>query len=90
MPHSAAVVVDSITERDNGLLDIFAYVYVERDSQKGIIIGKNGSMLKEIGKSARLELEAIFNTKVYLEIRIKLRKNWRKKEADLRKMGYEK
>jgi GTP-binding protein Era len=90
VPHSAAVVVDSITERDNGLLDIFAYVYVERDSQKGIIIGKNGSMLKEIGKSARLELEAIFNTKVYLEIRIKLRKNWRKKEADLRKMGYEK
>ncbi len=88
IPHSVAVVVDYMEERENNVLYINAIAYVERESQKGIIIGKNGSMLKEIGKSARLELEVILNIKIFLEIRVKLKKNWRKNESSLRNMGY--
>lgn len=89
IPHSTAVVVDAMEERDNNLLYINAIIYIERDSQKGIVIGKGGSMLKSIGQAARKELEGIFNEKVFLDLRVKVRKNWRKNEAYLKNMGFD-
>ena len=77
VPHSVAVTVSELEERDNGLLYIGANIYVERDSQKGIIIGKQGAMLKKIGAAARWEIEKIFGCRVYLDIRVRAKKDWR-------------
>ena len=77
IPHSVAVAVTSMEERENGMLYVEATIYVERDSQKGIIIGKKGAMLKNIGSAARAEVEKIFACKVYLELRVKAKKDWR-------------
>ncbi len=89
IPHAVAVVIEEMQERENGMLYLNAAVYVERDSQKGIIIGRGGSMLKEIGQLARRELEAIFGSQVYLELWVKVKKSWRDDEAALRSLGYE-
>ncbi|NLN21557.1 MAG: GTPase Era, partial [Syntrophomonadaceae bacterium] len=77
IPHAVAVVIEQMQQRPNGVLYIAGVIYVERDSQKGIIIGKKGGMLKEIGKLARQELEAIFGSRVYLELWVKVKKDWR-------------
>ena len=77
VPHSVAVTVPVMEERDNGLLYVEAIIYVERDSQKGIIIGKRGAMLKHIGSAARTEIEKIFGCRVYLELRVRAKKDWR-------------
>ena len=87
LPHSIAVVVDEI-ERDETLTRISAVVYVERDSQKGIVIGKGGSMLKEIGTRAREELEAMLGTRVYLELRVKVMKEWQRDPRALDRLGF--
>jgi GTPase len=63
-------------------------IYVERDTQKGIVIGKNGAMIKQIGAAARAELEAILEVKVFLELHVKVLKNWREDESLLRRLGY--
>lgn len=89
IPHAVAVVIESMQERENGLLDLNAVIYVERDSQKGIIIGSGGKMLKEIGKRARQELEAIFGNKIYLQLWVKVKKSWRDDETALRSFGYD-
>jgi GTPase len=90
IPHSVAVEVSSMELRKNkDLLDIQAVIYVEKDSQKKIIIGKNGSMLKEIGTEARHELERVFGNPVFLDLWVKVKKDWRKKENNLRQFGYE-
>ncbi len=65
-----------------------AIIYIERDSQKGILIGKGGSMLKRIGSSARIELEALFGAKLYLKLLVKVRKNWSRDSSALRRLGY--
>lgn len=89
VPHSVVVEVDSMSEReDKTVLDITANIYVERLSQKGIIIGAGGRLLKEIGTRARLELESLFNCKIYLQLWVKHRENWRKDERALRRFGY--
>ena len=88
VPHAVAVMVEEFKERREGMLYISATVYVERDTQKGILIGKGGQMLKTIGAAARLEIEKAFEAKVYLELSIKVRKNWRKDERELRRLGY--
>lgn len=88
VPHSVAVVIDNMQERENGLLYINAIIYVERDSQKGILIGRGGGMMKEIGRLARQELEAIFGNKVYLDLWVKVKKGWRDDETALRFFGY--
>ncbi len=77
VPHSLAVTVSAMEERDNGLLYIEANIYVERDSQKGILIGKHGAMLKKIGENARREIERIFACRVYLDLRVRAKKDWR-------------
>lgn len=89
VPHAVAVAVEDMQERKNGLFYINAVVYVERDSQKGILIGRGGGMLKEIGQLARQELEAIFGNRVYLDLWVKVKKAWRDDETALRSFGYE-
>ena len=87
VPHSVAVVIDLI-EEEGDLVNVYASIFVERKSQKGILIGKQGSMLKRIGKMARLELEKLWGMKVYLNIQIKVREGWRRKATDIRDFGY--
>lgn len=89
IPHSTAVVLDAMEERDNNMIYIDAIIYLERDSQKGIVIGKGGTMLKQIGQLAREEIEGLLNAKIYLDIRVKVKKNWRKEVSYLKKMGYD-
>jgi GTP-binding protein Era len=89
IPYATAVVVDDMEwEEEQNLLRVEAIVYVERESQKGIIIGKGGEMLKRIGQAARVELEALFGAKLFLKIWVKVRKNWSKDQAALRRLGY--
>lgn len=88
VPHATAVVVEEITQRSNDLLYIDAVIYIERESQKGIIIGKEGQRLKEIGSSVRREIEVLFGSKIYLELRVRVKKNWRRQEQYLHQMGY--
>lgn len=89
IPYAVAVLVDEMKEREGeGIVDIQATIYVEKDSQKGIIIGAGGRMLKQIGQEARQEIERIMGTRVYLGLWVKIRKAWRKDEEALRRFGY--
>jgi GTP-binding protein Era len=88
VPHSVAVQVEEFKERSSGLVYISATICVEKDSQKGILIGKDGEMLRKIGAAARREIEALLETRVYLELWVKVRKNWRKREVEVRRLGY--
>ena len=87
VPHSIAVDIDEMKKRNNGDIYIRATIYVERDSQKGIIIGKNGEMLKNIGKLARPEIEMLIGTKVYLDLWVKVKKNWRNSQGAIQNFG---
>jgi GTP-binding protein Era len=88
VPHSVAVVVDQFDERQNGIVHIAATIYVERESQKGILIGSGGQMLKQISADARHAIQRLLDTKVFLEVWVKVRKNWREDEREVRRMGY--
>ncbi len=89
VPHAVAVVVEEFKERRPDLTYIGANIFVEKDSQKGIIIGEGGKMLKRIGRAARREIEELLTGhKVYLELWVKVRKKWRKDEDELRRLGY--
>ncbi len=80
VPHSVAVIIEEIKERENGTTYIRANIYVERDSQKGIIIGQKGQMIKKIGESARKDIEYFIESKVYLDLFVKVKKDWRNKD----------
>ncbi|MBO8164099.1 MAG: GTPase Era [Brevibacillus sp.] len=89
VPHSIAVVVEEMKRREDGhTVYIYAAIYVERDSQRGILIGKNGEMLREIGKRARIDIERLLGNKVYLELWVKVKKDWRNQERMLRNFGF--
>jgi GTPase len=93
LPHSIAVVVEEMYLRpdrpeDKPLLEIHANLFVERDSQKGIVIGHKGARLKEVGSAARLQIEAILGTPVYLDLRVKVAKDWQRDPRQLRKLGF--
>jgi GTP-binding protein Era len=88
IPYSSAVVVEDMTERENGGAYISATIYLEKDSQKGILVGKGGSMIKKIGRDARFEIERFMGFKVYLELQVKVKPKWRKDIKSLRKLGY--
>ncbi|AGX05559.1 MULTISPECIES: GTPase Era [Bacillaceae] len=89
IPHSLAVVIDKMERReDKDVINVMATVIVERDSQKGIVIGKQGAMLKEIGKRARTDIENLLGSKVYLELWVKVQKDWRNKMSQLRDFGF--
>lgn len=88
IPHAVAVEVDEFRERSAERSYISAVLYVERDSQKGILVGKRGRMIRDLGRAARLELEQMLETKVYLELRVKVQRNWRKDDEFLRRLGF--
>ena len=97
LPHSLAVVIDEVETREgrgnedgelSPMVDVHAILYVERDSQKGIIIGKGGARLREVGTAARLQIETLLGTKVYLDLRVKIAKNWQRDPKQLGRMGF--
>ncbi len=87
VPHSIAVDVDEFTRRDNGTIFIRATIYVERDSQKGILIGKGGAMLKNVGKAARPEIEMLLGAKIFLDLWVKVKRDWRNSIGALQSFG---
>ena len=87
VPHSIAVDVDEFTEREGGSIFIRATIYVERDSQKGILIGKHGAMLKHVGAAARPEIEMLLGTKVFLDLWVKVKRDWRNSIGALKSFG---
>ena len=88
IPHGIAVVIDQMKERPNGLIDIDATIVCERESHKGIIIGKNGGKLKKIGTSARTEIQNLMDTQVNLKLWVKVRKEWRDSDLYMKNYGY--
>ncbi|MDX9870801.1 MAG: GTPase Era [Clostridia bacterium] len=88
VPHAVAVTIEQLERRSEQLLYIAASIYVERDSQKGIIIGKNGERLKAIGSRARVDIERLLGSKTYLELFVRVKSDWRNKDAVLRELGY--
>lgn len=89
VPYSTAVVVESFIERENGVIAISAAIMLERATQKGIIIGNKGEMLKKIGSQARQDIERLLDTRVYLELFVKVVENWSERPSKLRELGYE-
>ena len=90
LPHSLAVVIDEVNPREgrDDLIDVHAVLYVERDSQKGIVIGKGGARLREVGSAARGQIEKLLGTKVYLDLRVKVAKNWQRDPKQLGRLGF--
>ncbi|HEY9266351.1 MAG TPA: GTPase Era [Mycobacterium sp.] len=93
LPHSLAVVIEEMELRpdrpeDQPLMDVHAILYVERDSQKGIVIGKGGARLREVGTAARTQIEKLLGTKVYLDLRVKIAKNWQRDPKQLGRLGF--
>lgn len=88
IPHAVAVGIDEFNEKANGKYEIYATIYVERDSQKGIIIGNKGAMIKTIGTQSRQEIEQLFDTSVQLFLNVKVLKNWRNDQTLMRRFGY--
>jgi GTP-binding protein Era len=89
IPHAVEVVVESIDPRDDGLVEIHAQVWVESDSQKGILVGKGGRMVREVGTAARKELERELGARVFLDLQVKVRGRWRRDEGLLDRIGIE-
>ena len=88
IPHGTAVEVTRFSERESGIIDLEVTIYCEKDSHKGIIIGKKGAMLKKIGELARQDIEAFMGAKVYLQTWVKVKENWRDSMAQLRNFGF--
>jgi GTPase len=90
LPHSLAVVIDEVSPRQDrdDLVDVHAILYVERDSQKGIVIGKGGARLKEVGTAARTQIEKLLGTKIFLDLRVKVAKNWQRDPKQLGRLGF--
>ncbi len=88
LPHSLAIVVEEIEPRDSGVIYVGVTAYVERKSQKGIVIGKGGSLLKTVGAEARTELERFFGRSVYLDIRVKIQEDWQRHDEVLDRLGF--
>ncbi|RAL25864.1 GTPase Era [Thermoflavimicrobium daqui] len=90
IPHSVAVVIEEMSQRKNkNLIDIRATIFTERSSQKGILIGKKGSLLREVGKRAREEMERLLGSRIFLDLWVKVKKDWRNEEMLLRQFGYQ-
>jgi GTPase len=90
LPHSLAVVIEEVNPREgrDDLIDVHAILFVERDSQKGIVIGKGGARLREVGTAARTQIEKLLGTKVYLDLRVKIAKNWQRDPKQLGRLGF--
>ncbi|WP_411343205.1 GTPase Era [Paenibacillus sp. WLX1005] len=90
IPHSIAVTIEDMYTQENGLVNISAVIFVERDSQKGIIIGKQGALLKEVGKRARMDIQNLLGSKTFLELWVKVKKDWRNQDRVLKDLGFHK
>jgi GTP-binding protein Era len=90
LPHSIAVTIDEMVPREDrdDLLDVHAVIHVERSSQKGIVIGKGGERLRQVGTDARRQIEALLGTRVYLDLHVKITKDWQRDPRQLRKLGF--
>ena len=90
LPHSIAVVIEEMVPREgrDDLLDVHANIYVERSSQKGIVIGKGGARLRQVGADARRQIEALLGTRIYLDLHVKIAKDWQRDPRQLRKLGF--
>ena len=88
IPYATAVVVEDISPRQDGLIDVSATIYVERETQKGMVIGKGGKMLREVGKAARIDMEGLLEKRVFLQLWVKVKKGWTDREGLLRQLGY--
>jgi GTP-binding protein Era len=90
LPHSLAVVIEEVSPREgrDDLIDVHAILFVERDSQKGIVIGKGGARLREVGTAARMQIEKLLGTRVYLDLRVKIAKNWQRDPKQLGRLGF--
>ncbi|GAB6929572.1 GTPase Era [Paenibacillus sp. JCM 10914] len=88
VPHSIAVTIEDMKVEENGTVYISAVIFVERDSQKGIIIGKQGALLKEVGKQARQDIQRLLGSKIFLELWVKVKKDWRNQDRVLRDLGF--
>ena len=88
IPHGTAVVIERFTERENEIIDLDAVIYCEKQSHKGMIIGKHGAMLKKIGAMAREDIEAFMGTKVYLQTWVRVKENWRDRDGLLKNFGF--
>lgn len=88
IPHGTAIEVTKFSERDNGIIDMDVTIFCEKASHKGIIIGKQGAMLRKIGEMARTDIENFMGTKVFLQTWVKVKENWRDSQAQLRNFGY--
>ncbi len=88
VPHAVAVEIEEITPRKKDLIYIRAVIFTEKESQKGIIVGRNGQLLKKIGELARTEIENLLGSKLYLDLWVKVKKDWRNKEGFLKELGY--
>ncbi len=90
LPHSLAVVIEEVRPRDDrdDLIEVYAILYVERDSQKGIVIGRGGARLREVGTAARTQIEKLLGTKVFLDLRVKVAKNWQRDPKQLGRLGF--
>jgi GTP-binding protein Era len=88
VPHSIAVAIEDMRVQENGVVYIGAVIFVERDSQKGIVIGKQGALLKEVGKLARRDIELLLGSRVFLELWVKVKKDWRNQERMLKDLGF--
>lgn len=90
VPHSVAVIVEQVAPREGGeLVDVEAVIYVERESQKGIIVGKGGRMVKEIGTRARKDIEHLLGSKIFLDLRVKVEKDWSKNPEFIKRLNYD-
>lgn len=89
VPHSVAVVCNDIVWKKDGHASVSANIYVEREGQKGIIVGKGGSMIKKIGSAARPDIERLLGGKVFLELRVQVKPQWRRDQNEIRRLGYE-
>ncbi len=89
IPHGTAVEIELFEEQENGTMEIGAVIYCEKASHKGIIIGKDGAMLKKVGEQARADMERLLGTKVFLTLWVKVREGWRDNEYFMRNFGYE-
>ena len=88
LPHSLTVVVSEIEQQDNGITHVDATAFVERESQKGMVIGKGGAMVRDVGASARYDLERMFGTKVFLDLNVKVEKDWQSSDEMLDRLGF--
>lgn len=88
IPHSIAVQIEDMRVQDNGVVYIGAVIFVERDSQKGIIIGKKGALLKEVGQEARVDIQNLLGSRVFLELWVKVKKDWRNQDRVLKDLGF--